>query len=235
MTAMSVSFVERKPIDKFFDEAMTVGFSAGLIAGVAIAATQKSQDWTPVMLPMRSQPVAGESREATTAAPVYRPRLRLKLLVGGQKVVGTLVEQRDDSIVLAWNSGHTSYPTASVTDVRVSRGKSMWTGVKFGGLIGAGVGLVTAAAQVAGPNDAFDPIDGDCDPNIEACRYESDFAHASKQVAAYTLAGAIAGAVIRRERWVKGELPASSSHGEPARLLFAPSRHGFRIGLHATF
>jgi hypothetical protein len=111
----------------------------------------------------------------------------------------------------------------------------VWTGAKFGGLIGAGVGLVTSVFVAATPNNAYDPIDSDCDPNTESCRYESDALRAAKHLGGYALAGAAAGAVIRRERWVKGELPARSSDHEPARLLLAPDRRGLRIGVSATF
>jgi hypothetical protein len=216
MTAMSVSIVARQSIDEYFDEGLTIGLSGGLVAGIAIAATQKTESWTPVLLP-------------------HRLRARLKLRIARRQVVGTLIEQRDDSIVLARNSVHTSYPVASVTDVRLSRGKSIWAGAKFGGLIGAGIGLVTVAPQLAGPNDSYDPVDSDCDPNTASCRYESDLVHAAKYVGGYALAGALAGAVIRRERWVKGQLATQSDHHEPARLLLAPTRDGWRVGVHATF
>jgi hypothetical protein len=213
---MSVSVVVRQPIDKYFDEALTIGIGAGLVAGVAIAVTHKSERWNPVMLPSR-------------------PRMRLKLRVGGRTVVGTLIEQRGDSIVLAWNSAHSSYPLATVTDVRVSRGKSVLTGASRGGLIGAAIGLVSVAPRLPGPNDANDQIDADCDSNTESCRYYSDVAQASKFVGVYGLIGAVAGGVIRRERWVKGTLAGGSDHHEPARLLLAPTRDGVRIGVHATF
>ena len=233
MTALSVSAAKGKPVDKFFDQAVNVGFGVGLVAGVAIAVTQKTESWTPVLLPTKSQ-VASDSRATETR--VYRPRMRVKLRVDHRKVVGTLVEQRGDSIVLARNSAHTSYPVANITDVRVSRGKSVWTGARFGGLIGAAIGLLQVAPQLGGPNDVYDPIDSECDPNTESCRYESDLVHAAKWMGGYTLAGAVVGGVIRRERWVKGKLPTSSSgHREPARLLLAPSRNGMRIGVHATF
>jgi hypothetical protein len=161
--------------------------------------------------------------------------MRLKLRVAGRQVVGTLVEMRSDSIVLAWNSGHTSYPTASVTDVKVSRGKSAWTGAQFGALIGAGVGAVGAIRNSVLPNEANGLRDPDCDVTTTSCPSDSDLRDATEQVAAYTLLGALAGAVIRRERWVNSALPTAPGEREPARLLFAPSRGGMRIGVHATF
>jgi hypothetical protein len=223
-------------IDRYMEEGLWVGATSGLIAGVAIAVTHRYEAWNPVLLPMPSGRVVATSADATMDARPYRPRARLKLRVEGRKVIGTLVEQHDDSIVLAWNSGQTAYPIASVSDVHISRGKSAWTGAKFGAVIGAGVGLINGVFQASEPNDAHgDPVDSGCENNTQSCRYESDLARAANHVVGYAIVGAIAGAVIRRERWVKGELPAPNRESDPARLLLAPGRDGVRIGVHATF
>jgi hypothetical protein len=86
------------------------------------------------------------------------------------------------------------------------------------------------------PNDAANDLrDPDCDGTMTPCRYESDVETTTSRIMGSALLGAIAGAVIRRERWVKGALPTPGRDGEPARLLFAPTRDGVRIGVHATF
>lgn len=231
-----VSAAASTELDTYMEEGLWVGTATGLIAGVVIAATHKSEDWNPVMLPAQGRHIAGDSPASAIDASAYRPRMRLKLRIGERNVVGTLVEQRDDSIVLAWNSGHTSYPVASVSYVQVSRGKSAWTGAKFGGLIGAGVGVVIGVREAIAPNDSFNaPRDPDCDVNTMSCRYDSDVVLATKRLAGYTLLGAAAGAVIRREHWVKGELPATARDRDPARLLLSPDHGGMRIGVRATF
>ena len=100
-----------------------------------IAGTVKIEDWDPIMLPARGGPVASTSGGVvSTVAPAYRPRMRLKLRVDGNKVVGDLIEVQGDSILLANASAQSRYATSHVSDVYVSRGKSSWAGAKFGGL-----------------------------------------------------------------------------------------------------
>ena len=234
--AMFTSLVKVRPIDRYMEQGLWIGAGAGLVAGVVIATTNKSEAWNPVMLPARTDRVVADSRGPSMDTPLYRPRMRLKLRVAGQQVVGTLVEQHDDSIVLAWNSVHTSYPLAGVTDVRVSRGKSAWTGARFGALVGAGVGLVAGAREAMQPNEAVNDLrDPSCDGTTTSCRYDSDLVTTTKRIAGAALLGAVAGAVFRREQWVKGSLPTPARDGEAARLLLAPARGGVRIGVSATF
>ena len=233
--AMFTSLTRERPIDTYMEQGFWIGAGSGLVAGIVIATTNKREDWSPVMLPARTDRVVADSRVTAIEAPAYRPRMRLRMRVEGHKVEGTLVEQHDDSIVVAWNSVQTSYARASVSDVRVSRGKSAWTGAKFGALVGAGIGLVTGAREATRPNDANDLRDPSCDGVTTPCRYESDVVTTTKAVTGAALLGAIAGAVIRREQWVKSELPAPSRDGEPARLLLTPTRDGVRIGVRATF
>jgi hypothetical protein len=87
-----------------------IGAAAGLTTGLIIAGTYKTEDWDPVMLPARTARVAGDARGAVTDAPVYRPRMRLKMRVAGHEVVGSLVDLSGDSLVLAKSSGHTTIP-----------------------------------------------------------------------------------------------------------------------------
>jgi hypothetical protein len=236
MGGLIASMSERYEIGESVQRGAWIGTAVGLTAGLIIAGTVKIEDWNPVMLPARTEPLAGNSTGAVSDAPMYRPRMRLKLRVAGNKIVGTLIEQRADSIVLAKNAAHTTYPVASVTDVYVSRGKSAWSGAKFGALVGGGVGLAIGVREAMLPNDDSDRLrDPDCDAGTTACRYETDVATVTGRVMGSALLGALAGAVVRRERWVQGTLPASARDGEPARLLLGPGRGGVRVGVHATF
>jgi hypothetical protein len=236
MGGLIASISERYELERSVERGAWIGAAAGLTTGLIIAGTYKIEDWDPVMLPARNTPIAGDSRGAPTVAPAYRPRMRLKLRVAGNKVVGELVELHGDSIVLAKSSAHTTYPVANVTDVHVSRGKSAWAGAKFGALVGAGVGLALGVREAIAPNDDRDDLrDANCDVETTACRYESDVSAVTQQVAGSALLGALAGAVIRRERWVKGTLPGNAHDREPARLLLEPGRGGMRIGVRATF
>ena len=236
LAGLVASISERHELDTSVERGAWIGAAAGLTAGLIIAGTYKTEDWDPVMLPARNRSIASDSRGAVTSAPVYRPRMRLKLRVAGNKVVGELVEMHGDSIVLARSSGQTTYPVTSVSDVHVSRGKSAWSGAKFGALVGAGVGLAVGVREAMGPNDDVNDLrDPDCNVDTTSCRYESDVTTISQQVVGSALLGALAGAVIRRERWVKGTLPAPAHDREPARLLLEPGRGGIRVGVRATF
>lgn len=227
---------DRHELDSSVERGAWIGAAAGLTTGLIIAGTYKTEDWDPVMLPARNARVASGSPSSATEVAIYRPRMRLRLRVAGNKVVGSLIEARDDSIVLAKSSGHTTYAVASVTDVQVSRGKSAWAGAKFGALVGAGVGLALGVREAITPGDNGDDLrDPGCDAATTSCRYESDVAAVTQQVAGTALLGALAGAVIRREQWVKGALPSSADDREPARLLLEPGRGGMRIGVRATF
>ena len=230
------SLAETRELDEYVRRGLWVGAVTGFAAGLVIAGTVKREDWDPIMLPARGGPVASASGSAAAAAPAYRPRMRLKLRIDGDKVVGDLIEVQGDSIVLANSSAHSTYASSHVSDVFVSRGKSSWAGAKFGGLIGAGVGLAAGVAEAMRPNDDANAMsDPDCDNSESTCRLESDVSTVTGSVIGYGLVGGLVGAIVRRESWVKSALPSPARDREPARLLFAPDRGGFRIGLSAAF
>jgi len=236
MGGLIAALSERYEIGESVQRGAWIGSAVGLTAGLIIAGTYKVENWSPVMLPARTGPIAGNSVGAVSSTPAYRPRMRLKLRVAGNKVVGMLIEQHGDSIVLARDAAQATYPVASLTDVHVSRGKSAWSGAKFGALIGGGVGLALGVREAMLPNDDSARLrDPDCDAATTACRYESDVATVTGPVMGSALLGALAGAIVRRERWVPVTLPAAVRDGEPARLLLGPGRGGVHIGVHATF
>jgi hypothetical protein len=230
------SIAESRELDTYVERGLWVGAATGFAAGRVIAGTVKREDWDPIMLPARGGPVASASGSAASMAPSYRPRMRLKLRVDGNKVIGDLIDVQGDSVVLTNNSAPTTYATARVTDVYVSRGKSAWAGAKFGGLVGAGVGLAAGVAEAMRPNDdANATTDPNCDTGESTCRLESDVSTVAGSVIGYGLLGGLVGAIVRREQWVRSSLPSPARDREPARLLFAPARGGVRIGVHATF
>ena len=236
------SAAEHRDLDTYAERGLWIGAAAGLTTGLIIAGTYKIEDWDPIMLPVRNGRVTAESPAAAAGAPAYRPRMRLKLRVAGSTVVGSLVDVDRDSIVLAKNAGHTTYAVASVTDVQVSRGRSASAGAKFGALVGAGVGLALGVREAMAPNDDYNELrDPDCDGDTTTCRYESDAATVTGRVAGSALLGALVGAVVRREHWVKATLPTPAANrddrdaGLPARLLLEPGRTGMRFGVNVTF
>jgi hypothetical protein len=235
MGGLVASISERHDLDTSVERGAWIGAAAGLTTGLIIAGTYKTEDWDPVMLPARNTRIAGDAGGTVTNAPVYRPRMRLKMRVAGNKVVGSLVELNGDSLVLAKSSGHTTYSVASVTDVQVSRGKSARAGAKFGALVGAGVGLALGVREVISPNDSRELREAGCDEATTSCEFESDAAVVTQQAVGSALLGALAGAVIRREHWVKGTLPAPVRDRDSARVLLEPGRGGVRFGVRATF
>ena len=229
------SLAETRELDEYVRRGLWVGSVTGFAAGLVIAGTVKREDWDPIMLPARG-PVASASSSAAPMAAAYRPRMRLKLRVDGNKVVGDLIDVEGDSVVLANASARSKYATSHVSDVFVSRGKSSWAGAKFGGLIGAGVGLAAGVAEAMRPNDDANTVsDPNCDNSESTCRLESDVSTVTGSVIGYGLVGGLVGAIVRRESWVKSSLPSPVRDREPARLLLAPARGGFRIGLSAAF
>ena len=230
------SIGDGRELDEYVRRGLWVGAATGFAAGLVIAGTVKIEDWDPIMLPARGGSVASTSGSAAPVAPTYRTRMRLKLRIDGNKVVGDLIEVQGDSIVLANTSAQTSYATSRVSDIYVSRGKSSWAGAKFGGLIGAGVGLAAGVAEAMRPNDESTTMSNeDCNSSESTCRLESDISTVTGSVIGYGLVGGLVGAIVRREQWVKSALPSPARDREPARLLLAPGRGGVRIGVSAAF
>ena len=230
------SLAETRELDTYVKRGLWVGAATGFAAGLVIAGTVKIEDWDPIMLPARGGPVASSSSAVAPMAPSYRPRMRLKLRIDGNKVVGDLIDVQSDSVVLASSSAYSKYATSHVSDVYVSRGKSAWAGAKFGGLIGAGVGLAAGVAEAMRPNDDTDAVrESGCDSGESTCPIESDVSTVTGSVIGYGLVGGLVGAIVRREEWVRSALPSPARDREPARLLFAPSRSGLRIGWSAAF
>lgn len=163
---------------------------------------------------------------AEAQSPTLAPGARVRVTSPNDALkrhVGVVTEMRGDSIVLAGASGRRTVALANVTSLDVSMGTR--SNVGRYALMGLGAGALVGVVSVYASAD-------DCESEVGGCFFVDD---GGLEAAAVTVisalglvAGAIAGAAHRTDRWqpVHGSFKAS----------IAPSRSGgVRLALSRTF
>jgi hypothetical protein len=125
-----------------------------------------------------------------------RIRVHAPAYIAG-RIDGRLETQRHDSLKITRSDGSAiSVPSAEVTGVQVSRGRSWWLGAARGSLWGAAGGLAVGTAAALGPNGCG-----------TSCTAEEARGHFLATPLRGALLGAGVGALLGAERWTTVSLP----------------------------
>ena len=153
----------------------------------------------------------------------------------GGRVQATVGMRNTDSLSLFRpGSGPFAIPISAIRSAEVSLGKSRahgaLAGLKWGGGIGAALGVVLAVF----PNSEMNTVDEYCDPSYELCETYSDLQGVAMMAVGSALIGAGVGALIGKERWQR--LAAPVNVGSAPRVFIAPTtQHGVQLRVRAGF
>jgi hypothetical protein len=149
-----------------------------------------------------------------------RVRLRAPSTVAG-RVTGVVLARSADSVTLAREGGvPVAVPLSALTSLEVSRGKSRSRGAGKGALWGGGVMMLTGAAFSDRPCKR--------DEGAGTCEQVSAAENALYSGVAGVMIGAIIGAAVGSEHWVRATLPRSVA------VAVAPTVRGVHVAVRLS-
>ena len=160
------------------------------------------------------------SLAAQSAEPFPQSRIRVKQGPGSSWITGTLLRSSADSLYLMADRREVAVARDHVTRLDISRGRRSNTlgGIKYGAIVGAGLGTALVVGCLG----------------EEGCADDMPAAAFAFAVVLTTGLGGVVGAgvgtLMTTDRWERVEASAP-----PVSLLVSPGPNGARLGLSARF